>query len=511
MIKSKFNIYTISISLIVSIAFFPSTYAGDCAGNICSASDDLIQAANKLLAAQGQDQIQYSSNLSKLLSQEHASKLNDQVNLSSTAKESIDKIPVNITAPKREGRFAEMLSPLSNVSSSDILLDISPDSAEYIDGAVHIPYTELLVTGGSPASISKISEILGDAGISRNDSIIIYGECLPCGGGPSASTYVYWLLKYLGHDDVRVLDGGIKDWAMAGLPTEAFPKTRPKVNYTPALRPDLLASYDYVKNSKAQIIDARTIQEYNDGSITGSLNIPYDEVLDNGRILGEAALNDLFQELRKDKPVVVYTSNGVKASMVWFALDAMGYDARLYTWQDWLKHQPLPDMELTNISAKPNPVDSGNSVKIVVAIRKNNQNVTGLDTPGSTASSAPSNETRLTIKGCALCRFKDFPKPDLSGGIAKIGNAYKKPSDSTLDCSAIIMNSGGEEAGRVNLKSTSGGEFMGNWNADVPPGVYEVAVVASAQGISRTFQGVLEIEVVGSGKDTTIYKKLGTL
>ena len=81
-------------------------------------------------------------------------------------------------------------------------------------------------------------------------------------------------------------------------------------------------------------MDARSLQEFGAESIPGSINIPYDSVMTNGRIKDEAKLKVLFSGIRKDKPVVVYTTTGVKASLVWFALEIMGYDARLSTWQE---------------------------------------------------------------------------------------------------------------------------------------------------------------------------------
>ena len=56
---------------------------------------------------------------------------------------------------------------------------------------------------------------------------------------------------------------------------------------------------------------------------------------------------------------MVYTNVGVEASLVWFALNLSGYDARLYTWRDWLENQPKFNFELTDVEAKPNPVKSG--------------------------------------------------------------------------------------------------------------------------------------------------------
>lgn len=100
----------------------------------------------------------------------------------------------------------------------------------------------------------------------------------------------------------------------------------------------LFATYDEVKSGQAQIIDARTTEEFSAGAIPGAINIPYDLVLIGDRIIDDASLSALFADLDKNRPVVVYTSTGVKASPVCFALQVLGYDARLYTYQDWLEH-----------------------------------------------------------------------------------------------------------------------------------------------------------------------------
>jgi thiosulfate/3-mercaptopyruvate sulfurtransferase len=101
----------------------------------------------------------------------------------------------------------------------------------------------------------------------------------------------------------------------------------------------MLATYDFVKNSRAQIIDARTLQDRGVGSIPSSINIPYDEVLEKNRLKDRSALGLLFSGLDKDRPVIVYTATGVKASMVCFALEFLGYKASLYTWNDWMTHK----------------------------------------------------------------------------------------------------------------------------------------------------------------------------
>ncbi len=234
--------------------------------------------------------------------------------------------------------FSTVLIPVEEIDLSDrsnIIIDISPRSAEYIPGAISIPYDRFIDPGGRLEPISQVAGILGEAGISENDSIIIYGECQPCGGGPSAATYVFWILKYLGHEDVRLLDGGIDDWVAGANPTAPEPERLAPRNYTPSIDADLLATYDFVCDSRPQIIDARTGKEFEAGSIPGAINIPYTSVLEGKRLRNQSELNELFRDLQKDNSVVVYTNTGVKASMIWLPLTLLGYDARIYAWQDW--------------------------------------------------------------------------------------------------------------------------------------------------------------------------------
>jgi len=245
----------------------------------------------------------------------------------------------NKVAPERSPAFLMMLTPIFAVSSSDVLLDISENSTKHIKGSIVIPYTSFIRGAGLLKSVPEISKILGDAGISSNDKLVIYGECMPCGGGPAPATYVYWMLKCLGHENVKVLDGGVEDCAATGLSTTNKSMVRPITNYTPKFNPEFIASYEYVKSGKAQIVDARPFQDFNTSSIPGAINIPYDNVIENRTIKSEAALKDVFAGLNRSKPVVVFTDTGIKASVVWFALELMGYEVKIYSWQDWLNNQ----------------------------------------------------------------------------------------------------------------------------------------------------------------------------
>jgi len=267
---------------------------------------------------------------------------------------------------ERSDEFKRMLAPISDVSSSDLLLDISEDSTRHIEDSIIIPYTNFIGDDDLPKSVLDIAQILGNAGISRNDSIVIYGECMPCGGGPAPATYIYWMLKCLGHENVSVLDGTIEDWAATGLPITNESTFRPHANYTPMLISDIIGSYDYVMSGKATIVDARPYPEFNASTIPGSINIPYDSVLENSTIKNETALKEVFANISMDKPVVVFTVTGVKASVVWFTMKMLGYDAKLYSWQNWLVNRAATEkVNEGNLTLERNELTPINSFDLV--------------------------------------------------------------------------------------------------------------------------------------------------
>jgi len=411
-----------------------------------------------------------------------------------------------VLASTEGGSYAKMLVSPENVSPKDILLDISPGATRYMEGAVNINYEGFLGEGGQLKSAAEIATLLGEAGISNNDSLVITGECLPCGGGPSPAFFSYWLLRYLGHEKVRVLDGSIDDWTAAGRNISNKSATKQKTVYVTHLNPNLLANYEFVVNGGAQIVDARPARDYGIGSIPGAVNIPYENVLVNESIKPEEDLQKVFAGLEKDRPVVVYTNVGVEASLVWFALQPMGFDTSLYSWRDWLENQPKFNYELIGAEARPNPVRKGQATSITASF----QELQAKTADNSSSSNSSSNEeARLTVKGCATCGFgspQGFANLDRKDGYVQIGSTGKsssttganaQKSDSTLRCIAIINAPDGSEVTRTSMLHTSAGKYMGIWSANVAPGIYKVSLVATASGNAETFVNVLDIEVTG--------------
>jgi thiosulfate/3-mercaptopyruvate sulfurtransferase len=409
----------------------------------------------------------------------------------------------------RSKTASAMLVPVSEAGNAEILLDVDQDPTEYIPGSIHIPYTSFEEDSGLPKPVAELVQVLGDAGIDAGKEVVIYGKC-PCQAGESIATYVYWIMKYLGHEKIKVLDGSVDDWVAMKLPTEAQPNVLAKTAYVSHLRPELLASYDYVKSGLAQVVDARNAKEFEIESIPNAINIPYDGVMLDGEIRDEAALKALFKDLNKRQPIVVYTETGGTASMVWFALGLLGYDARLYSWADWAAHQP--GIYLKEVLAEPNPARTGDIVRITASFGSEPTR----SPSKSNISANATGETMLSVMQCTSCGgfgspqgFAVITKENNTTGAVKIGNAAKSLGqglyNESITCTATITDSSGKLAGKAILKRVANDEFSGIWNANVGGGIYRVTLALTTPSGTKTFQDVLEIEVMGS---TSKYKNL---
>ena len=335
------RITAISGALLAFIALSQSAYAGECAslGGACDDGGwDPIAKLDEIGTGNYDDQPQVSPKWPEK-SREVRWNMSSTDGQEKEAAASDPEKPIVDTGTEQVlNRFHEIMVEIDEVSSSDVLLDVSESATEHISGSLAIPYEDFM-EDQKPKSVEKITEILGQAGITENDSLVLYGECLPCGGGPSASAYVYWIMKSLGHEKVRVLNGYVRNWKEKGLPVSSSAIVRPAAKYIPQFTDNLIADYEYVKSGQPQLVDARTVQEFGSGSIPGAISIPYESVLDGDMMKSPSDLETAFSILDKERPVVAFTNTGFKGSVVRLALEIMGYDAKLYSYRNWMANQ----------------------------------------------------------------------------------------------------------------------------------------------------------------------------
>lgn len=228
----------------------------------------------------------------------------------------------------------ELFRALKSVSSSDVVIDVSNTdsySVSHIKNAIHIPSIDLLNSEGSLKTVEELSGVFGNAGLSREDSAVLYAGKESSG----EAEFVFLVLRYLGQKDVRLLDGSLADWKAAGLPEETSDNLLPAKEYKPLPRSDVIAEYQYVKSGQAQVIDVRPFVEFGKGRIPGSIALDPSNVIKGDKIKTGNDLKTVFSRLDSEKPIVVYSDDYSRSALAAFAMLLMGYEAGIYTWDDW--------------------------------------------------------------------------------------------------------------------------------------------------------------------------------
>ena len=207
-------------------------------------------------------------------------------------------------------------------------------------------------------SHSAFEELLSRSGIGNDTTIILYGD-----NNNWFAAYAFWLLKYYGHKDVRLINGGRKKWIDEGWPlTTDVPQpawttykvTKPDTNIR-ALRNFVEAS---VSQAGRALVDVRSPKEFSGellapdnlpqegaqrgGHIPGAVNIPWGQaVREDGTFKSAEEIRTLYegQGITSDKEIVAYCRIGERSSHTWFVLKyLLGYpQVRNYdgSWTEW--------------------------------------------------------------------------------------------------------------------------------------------------------------------------------
>lgn len=207
---------------------------------------------------------------------------------------------------------------------------------------------EMAPGGPRMKACDAIAQTLSERGIANDSTLVLYDE----GTGPLAGT-VYWLLKYLGHDDVRVLNGGWHAWQLAHAPTsKEVPQVQP-VSYAANVDENQHSTAEWIQENSTRadvlLLDARTDGEYYMGHIPNAVNLSFDEAIDFAS-QGLKSENDLRAQFEavgatSDKEVVVYCGSGARSAHTFMVLQALGYPrVRNYkgSMQDWAHRRGLP-------------------------------------------------------------------------------------------------------------------------------------------------------------------------
>ncbi len=275
------------------------------------------------------------------------------------------------------------IDELMNLSDPNVVIVDARVPAEYavghIPGAINLPWVLFRADNGVLTPLENVTRLLGEAGISQDNRVIVYSDtCQPC-GGLSASSYIFWMLEYIGHENVSLLDGGFDAWNATYGCTKNL-TTRPPATYTANVMADRFADTEWVQNnlnvSMVQIVDTRTTGDYNADHIKGAINIEYEELFREGeRLKGADDLEYLIspvviKRLDKSKDTVVYCWSGASSSFLYFALRLMGYQVRNYdeSWNVWCETNGVLTIPILNVTVDPSVAYKGSAVKIYAEV-----------------------------------------------------------------------------------------------------------------------------------------------
>lgn len=192
----------------------------------------------------------------------------------------------------------------------------------------------------------------------NNDSLIIVYDNL----GVYTSPRVWWMFKVMGHSKIAVLDGGLSAWKNENLPTEPIHKKEIfSGNFTAKYHTDMVVDanilLENIESKKFQVIDARSEERFNgitpepranmlSGHIPNSVNLPFEEVLNNGKMKPKEELTKIFNKINIENQSLAFTcGSGITACINLLASELISENKKvLYdgSWAEWGQSGKFP-------------------------------------------------------------------------------------------------------------------------------------------------------------------------
>jgi thiosulfate/3-mercaptopyruvate sulfurtransferase len=247
-----------------------------------------------------------------------------------------------------------------NVRLIEVDVDTKAYEQGHIPGAVGFNWQKELQdqTIRAPLSKEQLEDLLSRAGVSNDTTIVLYGD-----NNNWFAAWAFWILKYYGHNDVRLLDGGRVKWLAEQRPLTTEVPSYERTHYqAQEPRRELRALRDEVLSKLGQsgvaLVDVRSPGEYSGellappnlpqegaqrgGHIPGAANVPWaSAVREDGTFKSAEELRAIYEGkgITADKEVIAYCRIGERSSHTWFALRyLLGYpDVRNYdgSWTEW--------------------------------------------------------------------------------------------------------------------------------------------------------------------------------
>lgn len=243
----------------------------------------------------------------------------------------------------------------TNASKDDNVKVISVQSEKnykvsHLREAIFIDLHKLYNDGkpeGVLRSANEVAAILGENGISNTNSIIVYDD-----GDNKGAGRMYWILKYMGVADVKILQKDMKEWRAARIPLTPAPTKITPATFAANPNNEIFVDTKWIKanlkNAGVTFVDVRAPQEFtgadgkSSGHVPGAINIEWSTMNGpDGVLRSNVEIASLLKSanINPDKTIILYCATSVRAGLPFFVLnsllkypDVRVYDGAMNTW-----------------------------------------------------------------------------------------------------------------------------------------------------------------------------------
>lgn len=259
-------------------------------------------------------------------------------------------------APGEKGQEIITAKKALKTVENVVLVDAQKSSAYkagHVEGAVNISRSKITTFGPFPnmlISAEKMAKVLGEKGISNDTTVIVYDD-----NNNMDAARLWWTMKVYGHENVKVVSGGLKALLKAGAKkSTTIPEVSAVKYVVEEKNEEMIATKEEVKSEinnpqdNVVLLDVRTQEEFNMGTIPAS--ILFDYVTNNyadGTFRPVRQIHTLYRDLdiTPEQTVIMYCKTSIRAAQTYLALYNAGYrNLKLYdgAWMEWSSDTSLP-------------------------------------------------------------------------------------------------------------------------------------------------------------------------